>query len=144
MTGEGGQIGVEAGATRGQGWSVLIVDDDPEIRNMIQVVLAREGDRASVGGELGEPFLALVRRWLEPGGIFAFIDSRPDTQSGAVDHDPPLDDIQIRRLEDGSSFRVRKVHYSPEELEVALAKADFRDVRVESTDRFFLLGSAER
>jgi demethylmenaquinone methyltransferase/2-methoxy-6-polyprenyl-1,4-benzoquinol methylase len=89
-------------------------------------------------------FLALARRWLEQGGMFALIDSRPDPQSGAVDHDPPGDDIQVRRLEDGSSFRVRKVHYSSGELETALRKAGFRHVRVEATDRFFLLGYAER
>ena len=31
-------------------------------------------------------FLALVRRWLKPGGPFAFIDSLPDPQSSAADH----------------------------------------------------------
>lgn len=89
-------------------------------------------------------FLAVVRRWLEPGGMFAFIDSRPDPQSGAIDHDPPSDDIQVRRLENGSTFRVRKILYSRPELERELEKAGFRDVRVEPTDRFFLLGSAGR
>jgi demethylmenaquinone methyltransferase/2-methoxy-6-polyprenyl-1,4-benzoquinol methylase len=87
-------------------------------------------------------FLALVRRWLKPAGIFAFIDSRLDNQSGAVDHDPPSDGLQVRRLADGSTFRVRKILYSASELESVLADAGFREVRIEATDRFFLLGSA--
>ena len=89
-------------------------------------------------------FLALVHRWLDPGGTFAFIDSRPDTQSGAADHEPPLDDVQVRRLEDGSSFRVRKIHYSPQEMAASLSNAGFRDMCVGATERFFLLGSARR
>ena len=34
-------------------------------------------------------FLGFARRWLKPGGTFAFIDSRPDPQSGADDQPPP-------------------------------------------------------
>lgn len=92
---------------------------------------------------LGE-FLALVARWLVPGGLFAFIDSRRDPESGASDHRPPENDVQERRLDDGSSFRVRKVYYEPAELESGLRRADFGQVDVATTDRFFVLGSARR
>ena len=45
-------------------------------------------------------------RWLKPGGMFAFIDSRPDPESGAVDHDPvAADETSLRRLADGREFR---------------------------------------
>jgi ubiquinone/menaquinone biosynthesis C-methylase UbiE len=89
---------------------------------------------------LGE-FLGLMRRWLEPGGLYAFIDSREDPESGAVDHQGPEDEVQLRRLEDGSTFLVRKIYYTPETLRSALEGAGFRDVEV-ATSRFFVRGSA--
>ena len=39
-----------------------------------------------------DEFLGVVRRWLRPGGTFAFIDSLPDPQSSAADHPAPADD----------------------------------------------------
>ncbi len=87
-------------------------------------------------------FLALVRRWLKPGGRFAFIDSRPDPQSSAVDHPTPADDTSIRRLDDGREFTIVKVYYEPAELEAALRQAGFTSAAVTATARFFLLGSA--
>jgi demethylmenaquinone methyltransferase/2-methoxy-6-polyprenyl-1,4-benzoquinol methylase len=89
-------------------------------------------------------FLALSHRWLKPGGAFAFMDSRRDHASGAIDHRPPAIDIQARRLNDGRTFRVRKIYYIPAELEAALTEAGFVDVKVETTERFFLLGHARR
>jgi demethylmenaquinone methyltransferase/2-methoxy-6-polyprenyl-1,4-benzoquinol methylase len=89
-------------------------------------------------------FFKLASQWLEPGGLFAFIDSRRDPESSAVDHCPPDEDVQIRRLEDGSSFRVRKVFYEPAELEGALEQAGFVEIDVRTTDRFFVLGAARR
>lgn len=89
-------------------------------------------------------FLRLAHRWLEPGGLYAFIDSRLDPESGARDHAGPEDEVQVRRLEDGSSYRVRKVYYSPTELASALEEAGFGDVQVSTTERFFLLGSARK
>jgi len=94
-------------------------------------------------GRLGE-FLELAGRWLVPGGLFAFIDSRRDPESGARDHRPPENDVQVRRLDDDSSFRVRKVFYEASELETALGGAGFGDIEVVTTDRFFVLGSARR
>jgi ubiquinone/menaquinone biosynthesis C-methylase UbiE len=89
-----------------------------------------------------DAFLALARRWLKPDGILAFMDSLPDPQSGAVDHDPPDADHAVRRLADGREFTIVKVFREPAELEKALQKAGFRDARVTTTGRFFLLSEA--
>jgi demethylmenaquinone methyltransferase/2-methoxy-6-polyprenyl-1,4-benzoquinol methylase len=89
-----------------------------------------------------DEFLGIVRRWLKPGGIFAFIDSRPDPQSSAIDHPTPAADASVRRLDDGREFTVVKVYYEPAELEAALARAGFDDASVTTTGRFFLTGSA--
>ena len=35
-----------------------------------------------------DEFFGLAARWLVPDGLFAFIDSRPDPDSGALDHRP--------------------------------------------------------
>jgi demethylmenaquinone methyltransferase/2-methoxy-6-polyprenyl-1,4-benzoquinol methylase len=88
-------------------------------------------------------FLGLIRRWLRPGGLFSFIDSREDSHSGAVDQ-PPSDepDIARRRLADGREFRIPKVFYEPRELEHALLAAGFAAAEVTTTNRFFLLGRA--
>ena len=96
-------------------------------------------DRARLG-----EFFGLVARWLVPDGLFAFIDSRQDPGSGARNHRPPVDDVQVRRLDDGSSFLVRKVFYEPAVLASALERAGFSDIEVVTTDRFFVLGSARR
>jgi demethylmenaquinone methyltransferase/2-methoxy-6-polyprenyl-1,4-benzoquinol methylase len=87
-------------------------------------------------------FLAIVRRWLKPGGTFAFIDSLQDPQSSASDHPAPADDASVRRLDDGREFTIVKVYYEPAELEAALATAGFVSARVTTTGRFFLTGSA--
>jgi SAM-dependent methyltransferase len=87
-------------------------------------------------------FLALVRRWLKPGGRFAFIDSLPDPASGATDHPTNVGDTSLRRLDDGREFTIVKVHREPAELETALRAAGFDDVGVTTTGRFFVLGSA--
>jgi len=91
-----------------------------------------------------DEFMSLAARWLVPGGLFAFIDSRSDPESGARDHGPPQADVQARRLDDGSIFRVRKVFYEPAELEAALAGAGFSQIEVATTERFFVLASARR
>ncbi|MEA2610159.1 MAG: hypothetical protein QOJ75_2402, partial [Chloroflexota bacterium] len=89
-----------------------------------------------------DEFLGLVRRWLKPGGTFAFIDSRIDPQSSAVDHPTPADDSSIRRLDDGREFTIVKVFYEPKDLEAALERAGFDSAKVTSTGRFFLTGAA--
>jgi SAM-dependent methyltransferase len=87
-------------------------------------------------------FLGLVRRWLRPGGLFAFIDSRFDPASGAADHPIPIDDWSIRHLDDGRSFTIVKVYYEPAELVAALERAGFTAASVTSTGRFVLTGVA--
>ena len=87
-------------------------------------------------------FLAIVRRWLKPGGTFAFINSLPDEGSSATDHPAPADDASIRHLNDGREFTIVKVYYEPGELVAALADAGFVDARVTTTGRFFLTGVA--
>jgi ubiquinone/menaquinone biosynthesis C-methylase UbiE len=87
-------------------------------------------------------FLSLVRRWLTPGGRYAFIDSLPDPASGAADHPAPTGDLALRRLADGRQFSIVKVYYAPDELVAALRTAGFRDIEVSVTGRFFLHGSA--
>jgi SAM-dependent methyltransferase len=87
-------------------------------------------------------FLELARRWLKPDGLFAFIDSLPDPQSGASDHAAPGDDRATRLVTDGREFHVVKVFYSPNELAGALRNVGFGGVEVTTTGRFFLLGRA--
>jgi demethylmenaquinone methyltransferase/2-methoxy-6-polyprenyl-1,4-benzoquinol methylase len=87
-------------------------------------------------------FLALARRWLKPGGLFAFVDSLPDPQSGAADHPAPSGDTSIRRLDDGREFTIVKVYRDPAELEAALRGAGFATAEVTTTGRFFVVGSA--
>jgi demethylmenaquinone methyltransferase/2-methoxy-6-polyprenyl-1,4-benzoquinol methylase len=88
-------------------------------------------------------FLTLSRRWLKPGGLFAFIDSRRDPSSSATDHVPPADDMSTRKLDDGREFTIPKIYYEPTELEQALATAGFVTPKVTTTPRFFLLGEAK-
>jgi SAM-dependent methyltransferase len=90
-----------------------------------------------------DAFLRIVRRWLKPGGMFAFIDSLRDPQSSAVDHPTPADDRSVRKLDDGREFTIVKVYYEPSELTAALQQAGFGTPNVTTTGRFFLLGAAQ-
>jgi demethylmenaquinone methyltransferase/2-methoxy-6-polyprenyl-1,4-benzoquinol methylase len=82
-------------------------------------------------------FLAIVRRWLKPGGLFAFIDEAGDRSFAetADEHEP-------RVLNDGREFSIIKVYYEPAELESALSQAGFASASVVKTSRVFLLGRA--
>jgi demethylmenaquinone methyltransferase/2-methoxy-6-polyprenyl-1,4-benzoquinol methylase len=88
-------------------------------------------------------FFGIVNKWLAVGGVFAFIDSRPGSQVGEIDNALPHDDVQIRDLGDGRTFRIRKVYYRPDILVDALRLAGFADIEILETD-FLLLGSARR
>ncbi|MDO8485141.1 MAG: class I SAM-dependent methyltransferase [Candidatus Limnocylindrales bacterium] len=89
-----------------------------------------------------DAFLGVVRRWLKPGGTFAFIDSLFDPQSSAADHPTPADDASVRRLDDGREFTIVKVYHEPRDLDAALSGTGFRDPSVTTTGRFFLTGFA--
>ena len=89
-----------------------------------------------------QDFLHICRAWLKPGGIFAFIDSRRDPDSGATNHPTPDNDESLRRLADGREFTIPKVYYEPAELEAELREAGFAEASVSTTPRFFLLGRA--
>jgi len=68
----------------------------------------------------------------------------PGPGVGRPDHRPPVEDVQVRRLDDGASFRVRKVFYEPSDLASALERAGFSEIEVVTTERFFVLGSGRR
>jgi demethylmenaquinone methyltransferase/2-methoxy-6-polyprenyl-1,4-benzoquinol methylase len=90
-------------------------------------------------------FLALVMRWLRPGGRFVFVDAKADPQAGAADHDPVArDGVAIRTVADGRTFRVIQVDRTPGELRDALERAGFTTVEVIATPRFFVMGSGVR
>ena len=94
-------------------------------------------------------FWKLVRTGLAPGGRVFLIDNRKDpaARPNAKDHntkDPYVveygPDLHLRRLDDGSEFRVVKVMYEPEELQ-SLIDAEGWHADIHAT-RSFLYGSA--
>jgi demethylmenaquinone methyltransferase/2-methoxy-6-polyprenyl-1,4-benzoquinol methylase len=87
-------------------------------------------------------FLAIARRWLRPGGTFAFIDSRRDRSSGATGNAwDAASETATRRIGE-AVYRIPKVYYEPAELADALTAAGFAEVSVQTTPRFFVYGSA--
>ncbi len=92
---------------------------------------------------LGE-FLAICRRWLKPGGLFCFIDSRLDPDSSANNHPTPADDLSLRRLHDGREFTIPKIYWTPDELQAAMATAGFDNAVVEQTCSFLPSGQRRR
>ncbi|HEY0442684.1 MAG TPA: class I SAM-dependent methyltransferase [Candidatus Limnocylindrales bacterium] len=87
-------------------------------------------------------FLELARRWLKPGGTFAFVDSLRDPQSGSRDNRAPEGGIAKRRLADGREFEIVKVFHDPAQLGHALRGAGFTTAEVSTSGRFFVLGRA--
>ena len=84
-----------------------------------------------------DEFLGICRRWLKPGGTFAFID-----EAAAWGGKPSVDEHQLRTLKDGREFSILKIYYEPAELERALLRAGFAQAEVRTTSRFFLIGQA--
>lgn len=82
-------------------------------------------------------FLVIVRRWLKPGGLFAFID-----EAGQPGYTPVADERQTRQLKDGREYEIVKVYHEPAELAAALESAGFNGVEVKTTSRFFVVGRA--
>ena len=90
-------------------------------------------------------FWSLVRSCLAPGGRAFLIDNRNDPTPGPGTGDPYVreygTDLQLRRLNDGSEYRVVKVMYEPDELE-ALIRAEGWGAELDAT-RWFVFGSAQ-
>jgi demethylmenaquinone methyltransferase/2-methoxy-6-polyprenyl-1,4-benzoquinol methylase len=90
-------------------------------------------------------FWSLVRACLAPGGRVFLIDNRPDPVPRPNVNDPHVvkysPDLHLRRLSDGSEFRVVKVMYEPDELQTLIEAEGWR-AAIGAT-RWFLFGSAE-
>ena len=86
-------------------------------------------------------FWQTVRRSLKPGGRVFVIDSRFAPSAAAVDHvlRSPEATSLTRRLDDGRSFEIVKVLYTPE----TLADQGW-DANIQQTESFFIYGRAER
>jgi demethylmenaquinone methyltransferase/2-methoxy-6-polyprenyl-1,4-benzoquinol methylase len=89
-------------------------------------------------------FWSLVRSCLAPGGRVFLIDNRIDPHpTGRIEdpyvirHDPDLD---LRRLHDGSEYRVVEVFYEPKELQLRLRHHGWT-ARLDAT-RWFIFGDA--
>ena len=82
-------------------------------------------------------FLAIIHRWLKPGGLFAFVD-----EAGQPGYTSIVDERQPRRLNDGREFQIIKIFHEPDELQAALLAAGFATAEVKKTSRFFVLGKA--
>ena len=85
----------------------------------------------------------LVRTCLAPGGRVFLIDNRADPEPRpkdpyVVEYSP---DLHLRRLGDGSEFRVVKVMYEPDELQSLIAAEGWR-AEIRGT-RAFVFGSAQ-
>ena len=91
-------------------------------------------------------FWSLVRTCLEPSGRVFLIDNREDPVPHSAVKDPYVveygTDLHLRKLSDGSQFRVIAVMYEPDQLE-SLISAEGWSVEIDST-RWFMFGSALR
>ena len=91
-----------------------------------------------------DTFWQLVRSCLAPDGQVFFIDNRDDPAAASDGKDPYVvryePDLHLRRLDDGSEYRVVKVMYEPAELQALLNAAGW-EAAIEAT-RWFIFGSA--
>jgi demethylmenaquinone methyltransferase/2-methoxy-6-polyprenyl-1,4-benzoquinol methylase len=89
-------------------------------------------------------FWQLVRSCLTPSGRVFLIDNRDDPLAAPHLTDPYVveysSDLHVRRLSDGSEWRVVKVMYQPAELQ-ALIKGEGWDATIDAT-RWFIFGHA--
>jgi demethylmenaquinone methyltransferase/2-methoxy-6-polyprenyl-1,4-benzoquinol methylase len=89
-----------------------------------------------------ESFWDKVRVALRPGGRVFMIDSARSETSGARDHAPTSDEEQtaVRRLDDGSKFRIVKRFYAPGSLQRRLAELGWT-VQASATGEYFIYAS---
>jgi demethylmenaquinone methyltransferase/2-methoxy-6-polyprenyl-1,4-benzoquinol methylase len=88
-------------------------------------------------------FWGKVRRALKPDGRVFFVDSAPSERASAADHKLQADGEQtmLRRLADGSEYRIVKHWFRPAELQQRIAALGWR-VEVAMTSEFFVYGQA--
>ena len=91
------------------------------------------------------PFWARVQAALKPGGRVFFIDSQRSQTGTAADQTLQPDEQyeQTRRLNDGQSYTIVKIYYSPADLAARLASLGW-DIAVRRTDNYFLYGEGVR
>ncbi|MCW5879875.1 MAG: methyltransferase domain-containing protein [Anaerolineae bacterium] len=91
------------------------------------------------------PFWGMVKAALKPGGRVFFIDSQRSQTGTAADQTLQLDEQveQTRRLNDGNSYTIVKIYYTPADLQARLAQLGW-DVTVRRTDNYFLYGEGVR
>jgi 2-polyprenyl-3-methyl-5-hydroxy-6-metoxy-1,4-benzoquinol methylase len=96
-----------------------------------------------VPDERFDAFWEKVRRALAPGGRVFFLDSAPSEHASAADHklQPRGEQTMLRRLADGSEYRIVKHWFRPAELRERIAALGWR-VEVAMTSEFFVYGSA--
>ena len=91
-------------------------------------------------------FWSLVASWLTPSGRAFLIDNRNDPQPSTPVKDPYVikydTDLHLRRLRDGSEYRVVSVMYEPGELQ-SLVEAEGWKAEIQST-RWFVFGSVRQ
>jgi SAM-dependent methyltransferase len=88
-----------------------------------------------------EMFWEKLRCALEPDGRVFFIDSSRHDLASAVDHklSEPDDPTMLRRLADGSEYRIVKHFYDPELLQRRLADLGW-SIEIHATPTFFIYG----
>lgn len=88
-------------------------------------------------------FWQTVQRALKPGGRVFFVDSAPSERASAADHKLQARGGQtmLRRLADGSEYRIVKHWFRPAELQQRIAALGWR-VEVAMTSEFFVYGQA--
>lgn len=88
-----------------------------------------------------EPFWEKVHRALDPEGRVFFLDSARSERASAADHKlpDPGEETMLRRLRDGSEYRIIKRFHEPEALERRLLDLGW-SVEVNSTTEYFIFG----
>ena len=86
-------------------------------------------------------FWEKLGRALGPDGRVFFVDSSRHHLASAVDHrlSDPGDPTMLRRLADGSEYRIVKRFYEPATLQRRLAEIGW-NVEIRCTTEFFLYG----
>ncbi|MAU09423.1 MAG: SAM-dependent methyltransferase [Anaerolineaceae bacterium] len=84
------------------------------------------------------PFLQMVRSALKPDGRIFILDSRKTPTSTAKDHVIPEDgSVLERKLNDGNTYKIVKVFYTPQMLQTALGEANLH-AKIQQTPEYFI------